>query len=335
MEGRVAVPYVIFTEANIAKVKRYSAGGRQQVGGNVSAGSAAYTRLFADAANRLYATYVDAANGNRLAVKTYNSSAVAWEPVPVPNPVSGGSVTTGATNAVRHTGISFNSARNPVVTYFNTGNSNRATIIQYNKATASWVYGGAVSTRDAPNNNLYRDKSGSLYNSFTDAIANGIGHGDALHMTDLDPDRPGQEVWQNHEDPSAYGNYRLEFRDAKTGRPLYGQQVGDNDDVGRSMAADIDPTYKGYEYGVHPEICIPAKVCRSAPPNPPSTLASGGMATCCVSCSTEQNSINGTMLPKLLTACFPFTITTVQLTTTAPKLFRVLRQTCLATGAKK
>lgn len=76
--------------------------------------------------------------------------------------------------------------------------------------------------------------------------ANGLGHGDSLHMTDMDPDRPGQEVWQCHEVPSKYGAYGLEFRDAKTGKPLWGVD-GEGKDVGRGNAADIDPRYKGYE----------------------------------------------------------------------------------------
>ncbi|WP_269226253.1 rhamnogalacturonan lyase [Flavobacterium eburneipallidum] len=76
--------------------------------------------------------------------------------------------------------------------------------------------------------------------------ANGLGHGDSLHMTDMDPDRPGQEVWQCHEVPSKYGDYGLEFRDAKTGKPLWGVK-GEGTDVGRGLASDIDPRYKGYE----------------------------------------------------------------------------------------
>jgi rhamnogalacturonan endolyase len=76
--------------------------------------------------------------------------------------------------------------------------------------------------------------------------ANGLGHGDSLHMTDMDPDRPGQEVWQCHESPKNYGAYGLEFRDAKTGTPLWGVS-GEGTDVGRGIATDIDPRYKGYE----------------------------------------------------------------------------------------
>ncbi|MEL1253220.1 rhamnogalacturonan lyase [Flavobacterium sp. DGU38] len=80
----------------------------------------------------------------------------------------------------------------------------------------------------------------------TKLYANGLGHGDSLHMTDMDPDRPGQEIWQCHEDASSYKTYGLEFRDARTGEPLWGVK-GEGQDVGRGNAADIDPRYKGYE----------------------------------------------------------------------------------------
>lgn len=73
-----------------------------------------------------------------------------------------------------------------------------------------------------------------------------LGHGDALHMSDLDPDRPGMEVWQCHEEPARYGAYGLEFRDAKTGQSLWGVD-GQGGDIGRCMTADIDPRYKGAE----------------------------------------------------------------------------------------
>lgn len=76
--------------------------------------------------------------------------------------------------------------------------------------------------------------------------SNGLGHGDALHMSDMNPDRPGLEIWQCHEEPARYGQYGLEFRDAKTGQPIWGVP-GNGSDVGRAMAADIDPRYKGYE----------------------------------------------------------------------------------------
>src|SRR5690606_12126677 len=72
-----------------------------------------------------------------------------------------------------------------------------------------------------------------------------LGHGDALHVGDLNPDRPGQEIWSAHESPSQYDGNGLWLRDAATGERLWG--IPATDDVGRAMTADIDPRYKGYE----------------------------------------------------------------------------------------
>jgi hypothetical protein len=73
----------------------------------------------------------------------------------------------------------------------------------------------------------------------------GMGHGDALHMTDMDLDRPGQEIWINLESPGSYDGLGLRQYDAKTGQTNWG--IPTTGDVGRSMAADIDPYFKGYE----------------------------------------------------------------------------------------
>jgi hypothetical protein len=75
----------------------------------------------------------------------------------------------------------------------------------------------------------------------------GHGHGDALHMSDMDPDRPGLEIWQCNEEPAHYGNYAIELKDAKTGANIFSPISGNQGDVGRAMAADIDPNHKGYE----------------------------------------------------------------------------------------
>jgi len=77
--------------------------------------------------------------------------------------------------------------------------------------------------------------------------ATGLGHGDALHMSDMDPENPGMEIWQSYEEPKKYGKYGLGLKDAKTGKTLWGVD-GENKDVGRGMASDIDPAHKGYEY---------------------------------------------------------------------------------------
>ncbi|MCG7386306.1 rhamnogalacturonan lyase [Paenibacillus sp. ACRRY] len=70
----------------------------------------------------------------------------------------------------------------------------------------------------------------------------GLHHGDAMHLSDLDPDRAGLEVFQVHETPSNAG---VEFRDARTGQLIWG--IPTTKDIGRGMAADIDPRYKGAE----------------------------------------------------------------------------------------
>jgi hypothetical protein len=68
-----------------------------------------------------------------------------------------------------------------------------------------------------------------------------MGHGDAIHLTHFDPSRKGLQVWDCHENKRDGSTYR----DAATGEVLF--QIKDNTDVGRCMAADIDPTQPGVE----------------------------------------------------------------------------------------
>lgn len=71
----------------------------------------------------------------------------------------------------------------------------------------------------------------------------GWGHGDAQHVSDLDPARPGFEIFGVHEDrKSPYG---LSFRDGETGEIIWGVHTGV--DTGRGVAADVDPRYPGAE----------------------------------------------------------------------------------------
>lgn len=62
----------------------------------------------------------------------------------------------------------------------------------------------------------------------------GLGHGDALHISDFLPEREGQEVFMVHE-KSPYG---YDLRDAKTGTFIH--HVSANDDTGRGLAAHFD-----------------------------------------------------------------------------------------------
>lgn len=74
-----------------------------------------------------------------------------------------------------------------------------------------------------------------------------LGHGDAMHVSDLDPNRPGLEVFDIHENPKH--PYGLEFRDASTGALIWGKPDGaePSPDVGRGVAFDIDPRHPGAE----------------------------------------------------------------------------------------
>ena len=74
----------------------------------------------------------------------------------------------------------------------------------------------------------------------------GLGHGDATHLSDMDPDRPGLEFYMPHEDPGAYGPYGTSYHDARTGE-LIGGLSGNGGDVGRGVAFDIDPNHPGFE----------------------------------------------------------------------------------------
>lgn len=69
----------------------------------------------------------------------------------------------------------------------------------------------------------------------------GMGHGDALHMTAFDPLSRNLQVWDCHENRRDGSS----FRDAETGKIIF--QVKSDIDVGRCMAADIDPNHKGVE----------------------------------------------------------------------------------------
>ncbi len=77
----------------------------------------------------------------------------------------------------------------------------------------------------------------------TPLYSTGLGHGDAMHVGDLNPHRLGLEVFQVHESPQT--RYGFEVHDAATGRILWGVYTGR--DTGRGLVADIDPRYPGAE----------------------------------------------------------------------------------------
>lgn len=70
----------------------------------------------------------------------------------------------------------------------------------------------------------------------------GYGHGDAIHLGDLVPDRPGLEVMIPHEENS----FGYDVHDATTGEVLFSGTA--DADTGRGLACDFIPSHRGSEF---------------------------------------------------------------------------------------
>ena len=104
------------------------------------------------------------------------------------------------------------------------------------------IYGGATIDHD-----------GSLLYSSFDTMPPGsanpgeearLGHGDALHVADVNPDRPGLESFMVFEG-GQWAPYGYALRDAESGDVLYGGYTGR--DTGRGMVGDVNPDKRGLE----------------------------------------------------------------------------------------
>lgn len=71
----------------------------------------------------------------------------------------------------------------------------------------------------------------------------GLGHGNALHVADILPDRPGLEVYRTCENAP----YGCEIHDARTGEKIF-HLTGEEHSGNRCMAANIDASHRGYEF---------------------------------------------------------------------------------------
>lgn len=73
-------------------------------------------------------------------------------------------------------------------------------------------------------------------------------HGDALHISDFYPDRPGLELFlitENEDDTVRFQTPGVGVHDARTGKPIWTHSPGV--DVGSGLMADIDPRHPGAE----------------------------------------------------------------------------------------
>ncbi len=74
----------------------------------------------------------------------------------------------------------------------------------------------------------------------------GMGHGDRFYLSDIDPDRPGLEVWYTIEDPHPQNGVSLWA--AKTGALLFGSSEPNKDNqIAGGLVGDIDPAHPGME----------------------------------------------------------------------------------------
>lgn len=119
-----------------------------------------------------------------------------------------------------------------------------------------WYYNAATSRQECYGQGNHNVSAGDVDGDGFDEIIEGScavdhngkfmyrtgkGHGDAMHLSDLDPDNPGLEVWQVHEEKP----YGYDLHDARTGKLLFSEtSSGDN---GRGVAGDVDSLNRGHE----------------------------------------------------------------------------------------
>ena len=74
----------------------------------------------------------------------------------------------------------------------------------------------------------------------------GLGHGDRFYLSDIDPDRPGLEIWYTIEDPHPQNGVSL--WEAMTGNLIFGLREPNKDNqIAGGLVGDIDPAYPGME----------------------------------------------------------------------------------------
>jgi rhamnogalacturonan endolyase len=135
--------------------------------------------------------------------------------------------------------------------------------------TSRWVFDSGVSFPPFENASPYSGMGGHslavadvdsdgkdeiVYHSMvvdddgTGLYSTGLRHGDSMHISDMDPDRPGLEVFtihENEEDTIRFMTPGAAMHDARTGQLIWSHSPGV--DVAAGLAADVDPRHRGYE----------------------------------------------------------------------------------------
>ncbi len=102
------------------------------------------------------------------------------------------------------------------------------------------VYGAAAIDQDG--SLLY-----SSYGNLPDGRRARYGHGDSMHVADIDPDSPGLEIFNVYEE-GENAPYGWALRDAETGEARFGEYA--EEDLGRCMIGKIDPGTRGLQVWV-------------------------------------------------------------------------------------
>lgn len=145
-------------------------------------------------------------------------------------------------NPFRQEGIHDICGEDPVYgTLAGQGNHSLATADVDGDGCMEIIYGGAVIDHDG--SLLY-----SSYGVRPDGVRAKFGHGDAMHVANIDPDRPGLEIFNVFEGGAAVP-YGYALRDAETGEALFGEYA--TEDLGRCMIGKIDKGTRGLQVWVN------------------------------------------------------------------------------------
>ena len=102
------------------------------------------------------------------------------------------------------------------------------------------IYGACVIDHDG--SVLY-----SSYDIMPDGSVAKMGHGDAMHVANINPNKPGLEIFSVFEG-GVHAPYGYALRDAETGKVIFGEYA--TVDLGRCMVGDINPKIPGLQVWV-------------------------------------------------------------------------------------